>query len=503
MSRLLRTPVARTCWVVAVGLTAAVAVCAGAADIPAPAATPIATEAATPATVPGAAQAAEQARPAPATSGSTIGEKLGGDAGRPVFGQIAFAMPAPNLDARQLRDFAFGNRLFNTNWVQAGSSTTSFDGLGPLFNRVSCSGCHVRDGRGRPPEPGEPMDSMLIRISKPGHDPHGGVVPHPVYGDQIQDRAIPGVKPEARVVLSWDEAAGTYADGEVYSLRKPKIALRDAAYGPLGKDLLTSPRVAQGMVGLGLLEAIAEATLLSLADPDDADGDGISGRVNSVYDATLQKKAVGRFGWKANQPTIRQQVAGAAAGDIGITNPVSQHDGCMPAQKACMKALNGGEPEMSEEFLTKLVLYSSVLAVPNRRNIDDAQVLRGEAVFMQAGCAACHTPRVVTGAHALPQVAHQVIHPFTDLLLHDMGEGLADGRPDFDADGREWRTSPLWGLGLIHAVNGHELLLHDGRARGVAEAILWHGGEAAAAQQKFREMPKADRDALVAFLKSL
>lgn len=432
-----------------------------------------------------------------------IGERLGGDAGRPAFGQTAFAMPAPNLDARQLRDFAFGNRLFNTNWVQAGSSTASFDGLGPLFNRVSCSGCHVRDGRGRPPEPGEPMESMLIRISQPGRDDHGGVVPHPVYGDQIQDRAIPGVKPEAKVVLSWEEAGGHYADGETYSLRKPVVTLSEPAYGKFGKDLLMSPRVAQGMVGLGLLEAIPEATMLTMADPDDADGDGISGRVNQVFDVASQKKAIGRFGWKANQPSIRQQVAGAAAGDIGITNGVATRDGCMPPQKACVKSLNGGEPEMSDEFLAKLVLYSSTLAVPNRRNVDDPQVRRGEVLFLQSGCASCHTPRVVTGPHELAQVAHQVIHPFTDLLVHDMGEGLADGRPDFDADGREWRTSPLWGLGLMHAVNGHQLLLHDGRARGVAEAILWHGGEAAAAQKKFVEMPKADREALIAFLNSL
>lgn len=449
------------------------------------------------------ATAAKTDASAAATSTTAIGERLGGDAGRPAFGQTAFAMPAPNLDARQLRDFAFGNRLFNTNWVQAGSSTASFDGLGPLFNRVSCSGCHVRDGRGRPPELGEPMESMLIRISKPGRDNHGGILPHPVYGDQIQDRAIPGVKPEARVVLTWDEAGGRYADGEAYSLRKPKIELRDPAYGKLGNDLLMSPRVAQGMVGLGLLEAIPEATLLAMADPDDANGDGISGRVNRVYDVAAQGMAIGRFGWKSNQPSIRQQVAGAAAGDIGITNSVSPHDACMPPQKACRTSPNGGEPEMSDEFLTKLVLYSRTLAVPNRRNVDDSQVQRGEAMFMQSGCAACHTPRVVTGEHELAQVAHQVIHPFTDLLLHDMGEGLADGRPDFDADGREWRTSPLWGLGLIHAVNGHDLLLHDGRARGPAEAILWHGGEATAAQKKFVEMPKADREALLAFLNSL
>lgn len=444
--------------------------------------------------------ASTRAAPAPV---ETIGERLGGDAGRPLFGQTAFAMPAPNLDARQLRDFAFGNRLFNTNWVQAGASAASFDGVGPIFNRVSCSGCHVRDGRGRPPEPGEPMESMLVRVSLPGSDAHGGPKPHPVYGDQIQDRAIPGVPAEAQVVLSWEEAGGQYADGEAYSLRRPVIELRDPAYGPLGKDLLTSPRVAQGMIGLGLLEAVTDAELIRFADPDDLDGDGISGRPNHVWDLRRQAAAIGRFGWKANQPSVEQQIAAAAAGDIGLTTALVPADACTESQAACRESANGGVPEVSDAFLAKLLLYSRSLAVPNRRHIDDPQVIRGQALFESSGCAGCHRITVRTGPHELAQVANQTIHPFTDLLLHDMGEGLADGRPDFEADGREWRTPPLWGLGLIHTVNGHEFLLHDGRARGIAEAILWHGGEAEAAREQFRHLPKPQREALIAFLKSL
>lgn len=432
-----------------------------------------------------------------------VGDKLGGDAGRPAFGQAAFSLPAPNLDAQQLRDFAFGNRLFNTNWVQVGSSTASFDGLGPLFNRVSCSGCHVRDGRGRPPEPGEAMDSMLVRISVPGRDAHGGPLPHPVYGDQIQDRAIPGVPAEARVVIEWEELPGQYADGERFSLRRPKISFADAAYGPLGADVLTSPRVAQAMIGLGLLEAVPDADLLARTDPDDADGDGISGRVNRVWDAASGQLAVGRFGWKSNQPNLRQQVAGAAAGDIGITTTLAKADACTESQSTCRTAPAGGEPEMSEVFLDKLLLYSRTLAVPERRSSDPQQMREGEALFSSAGCAACHVPTLRTGAHELAAVAHQTIHPFTDVLLHDMGEGLADGRPDFEGSGREWRTAPLWGLGLLHTVNGHELLLHDGRARGIAEAILWHGGEADRAAKKFRGLSKRERDTLIEFLRSL
>lgn len=440
---------------------------------------------------------------APSAPFVPIGEKLGGDAGRPLFGQAAFAMPAPNLDAHQLRDFSFGNRLFNTNWVQAGSSTASFDGLGPLFNRVSCSGCHVRDGRGRPPELGQPMESMLVRISVPGSDAYGGPRPHPVYGDQIQDRAIAGVPAEAQVRLEWQEQAGRYVDGETYSLRSPRIHFENPAYGAFDDELMTSPRVAQAMIGLGLLEAVPEAALCALADAEDADGDGISGRPNQVWDKRAGRAVLGRFGWKANQPSVRQQSAGAAAGDIGITTTLAASDACTAAQTACGQSPSGGMPEMSDEFLNKLELYARTLAVPHRRQVNDPQVQAGERLFMQTGCAACHRPTLRTGAHELAALANQTIHPFTDLLLHDMGEGLSDGRRDFQADGREWRTAPLWGLGLMHTVNGHELLLHDGRARGPAEAILWHGGEAEAARERFRSLPKADREALLSFLRSL
>lgn len=432
-----------------------------------------------------------------------IGERLGGDAGRPAFGQNAFALPAPNLNGKELRDFAFGNRLFNTNWVIAGASTTKFDGLGPLFNRVSCSACHVRDGRGRPPLEDGLMDSMLVRISVP--DPLATDSPraHPVYGDQIQDRSIPGVDPEARIVIEWEETAGEYADGETYSLRRPVVTIADAAYGPLPENLKMSPRVAQGMVGLGLLEAISEKSILALADPQDDNGDGVSGRPNLVLDVESQKQVIGRFGWKANQPSLRQQVAGAAAGDIGITSSIFPEDGCTSAQKTCKTSPNGGKPELSDSFLDRLVLYTQTLAVPHRRDADDPRSARGELLFHEAGCAACHVPTFQTGEHELAALSNQTIHPFTDLLLHDMGPGLADNRPDFKANGQEWRTSPLWGLGLIPTVNDHDLLLHDGRARGIAEAILWHGGEGEVARERFRHMSELDREALIKFLQSL
>jgi CxxC motif-containing protein (DUF1111 family) len=434
-----------------------------------------------------------------------VTEQLGGDGTRPVTNGDAFTFQTPNSPKQHQRPFSFGNRLFNTNWVEAPGSVKVFDGLGPMFNRVSCSGCHTKDGRGRPPENNQgPMESMLLRISIPGKAENGGVMPHPVYGDQISERAILHVAPEARAEISYTERPGTYGDGEKFSLRQPRYAISDLKYGELGKDLMISPRVAPAMIGLGLLQSVPDETLLALADPDDADGDGISGRTNEVWDSLTAKKSLGRFGWKANQPNLRQQNAGAALGDIGLATSMAEGQNCTAAQPDCVKAINGGAPEMSDEFLDKLTLYTMTIAVPAQRNARDPTIRQGEKLFRNMGCASCHMPTLQTkSVKDFPELENQTFHPFTDLLLHDMGEGLADNRPDFEATGREWRTPPLWGLGLIPVVNKHDLLLHDGRARGAAEAILWHGGEAEKSREAFRNAAKLERDALIAFLNSL
>ena len=427
---------------------------------------------------------------------------LGGATSRPGPDRNAFALPAANLERELVRVFFFGNRLFNTNWIAAPASTEGFDGLGPLYNRVSCSGCHLRDGRGQPPAAGEEMLSMLVRLSLPGQAADGGPLPHPAYGDQLSDRALPGVTPEGRATLRWEEIPGSYADGTPYSLRRPLLAFHDLAYGPLD-GVLTSARVAPFVIGLGLLEAVPEATLRALADPEDADGDGISGRVNEVWDQVGRTTVLGRFGWKANQPSLLQQSAGAALGDIGLTTTLFPTENCRPQQTDCAAATSGGSPELDDAFLAKLMLYMRTLAVPLARDFDDPEVRAGAALFAEIGCAACHRPTLETGASDLAALSGQTIHPFTDLLLHDLGEGLADGRPDFLASGSEWRTAPLWGLGLLERVNGHLFLLHDGRARGFAEAILWHGGEAEAAKERFRALDVTDRAALIRFLEAL
>ncbi len=417
----------------------------------------------------------------------------------------AFAQPAPSLDGSQLRVFNFGNRLFNTNWVAAPASVDLLDGLGPTFNRVSCSGCHLRDGRGRPPIDDEKqLLSMLIRWSIPGRGLSGEPRPVPGYGSQLNDRALGGLKPEAAVELNWIEQIGYFDDGVRYSLRRPRINLTRAAYGRLPPNIQISARVAPAVIGMGLLAAVSEDAILEFADPFDRNGDRISGKPNRVHDPAGKQPELGRFGWKAGVARLVTQNASAALGDVGLTTSLFPHENCPLRQKGCGQMPSGGQPELSDSNLEKLTLYLQFLGVPSRRNLDDPAVIRGEVHFAAFGCAQCHRPELRTASDASPALlANQVFAPYTDLLLHDMGEGLSDRRPEFEASGREWRTAPLWGIGLIPVVNDHQFLLHDGRARGVAEAILWHGGEARKSRRAFIAAPQETRDELLAFVNSL
>ncbi len=417
----------------------------------------------------------------------------------------AFALPMPALSAQDELVFFVGNSFFNQNWVQAPASTDARDGLGPHFNAKSCSGCHFKDGRGQPPaQIGQLSEGFLIRLSIPGQTSTGAPMPDPIYGGQFQEHGIDQAKPEGQFEIIWEPVHGKYPDGTAYTLRKPQIRFFDLQYGNMHAEVMTSPRVAPQMIGLGLLEAIDEKTILAQADPDDSDQDGISGRANYVWNVIDAQQQLGRFGWKANEPTLLQQISGAFNGDMGITTPYFSDQHITSAQKELLALANGGDPEMPEADLQKLHLYCATLAVPARRNVDNSQVLRGKQLFLELGCDNCHTQTITTATH--PQFAvlnQQTIHPYTDLLLHDMGAGLADGRPDFLASGTEWRTPPLWGIGLFQTVNKHTYYLHDGRARNLEEAILWHGGEAATAQQQFMQLSKDDRARLILLLESL
>ena len=429
----------------------------------------------------------------------------------------AFSLPSANLSPLRRLDFSVGNSFFRNPWVIAPSTTTARDGLGPLFNTNACQNCHIKDGRGHPPGPDAiSAASMLVRLSIPATaanraDPATreilerlGVLAEPTYGRQLQDMANPGVAPEAKVRVEYRSRPVAFTDGTLVELRQPQLKISQLGYGPLHPQTLVSARVAPPMIGLGLLEAIAEADILANADPDDANGDGISGRPNAVWDAARGKTVLGRFGWKAGQPSLNQQNAHAFAGDMGLTTDLLTQDPCTAAQADCRSAVNGGEPEVSASILASVLFYSRTLGVPARRQVEAPQVLAGKGLFHQAGCPACHTPRFTTASEAAePELAGQLIRPYSDLLLHDLGDGLADQRPEFQADGQEWRTPPLWGIGLSETVNGHTQFLHDGRARNLLEAILWHGGEAEAARQRVLQFDATERAALLAFLNSL
>lgn len=417
----------------------------------------------------------------------------------------AYSRELPGLDDAHANQFFVGNSFFNMPWVTAPASTEGRDGLGPTFNAPSCSACHFKDGRGRGPmTEDEAFEGLLLRLSVAGVDAHGGPVDEPTYGGQFNHRAIPGVTAEGTAVVRYTERAGTYPDGAAYSLRAPEYVFTELAFGPMRADVMVSPRVAPANFGLGLLEAVSDDEILSRADPDDRDGDGISGRPNHVWSLRLGRAVIGRFGWKANQPSLEQQNAGAFVGDIGVTSSLFPAQNCTGPQTACLAAPSGGSPEIDDSKLAAVTVYTQTLAVPARRDVTDPVVLRGAALFAQAGCASCHTPTLHTGpTAAIASLAGQTIHPFTDLLLHDMGEGLADHRPDYEASGTEWRTPPLWGIGLVRTVNRHTFFLHDGRARSLEEAVLWHGGEADRSRANFTAMTTEDRASLIRFLESL
>ena len=413
----------------------------------------------------------------------------------------AFSIPAPNLSAAALEKHLDGDVEFEAVFVTAPAEVNP--GLGPIYNNISCVNCHSRDGRGRPPNVDEKFVSMLFRLSLPNKEnSESGKPPIPVpgYGTQLNNRAIYGTPAEGSVNIEYTEQPLTAEDGTRIHLRYPNYTITDT-YKPLPDVVEVSPRVAPVVFGLGLLEAIPEETILTFADESDVDGDGISGKPNYVWDVVEKRYTLGRFGWKANQPNLLQQVASAYHDDMGLTTSLFLLENSFGQPQ---HTKNSTTPEISDEILDVVTFYVQTLSVPARRNVDDPQVMHGEQLFAQAQCANCHIPTLRTSIlPGVPSVSNQTIHPYTDMLLHDMGPDLADNRPDFHASGSEWRTPPLWGIGLVQTVNGHTNFLHDGRARNLMEAILWHGGEAEKSREITLQMSKTERDALIAFLESL
>jgi CxxC motif-containing protein (DUF1111 family) len=413
-------------------------------------------------------------------------------------GSGAFSQAYPTLNGTNEFNHGVGDGVFGSTFVSAPAPL--HQGLGPLFNSVSCASCHIADGRGQPPALGQKAISLLFRISVAGQDEHGGPMPVPGFGVQLQPRAIAGTQQESDIDIQYTYQTHTFPDGETYELRTPLFTFQNP-YMVVPSDMLMSPRIATPVFGMGLIEAIPEWKILSNEDIADTNGDGISGKANYVWDVVKQKMSLGRFGWKAGTPSVLQQAALAFNEDIGITNTFFKNEnGYVQSQNDNLH----DDPELSDSLLQAVAFYIKTLAVPARRNVEDAQVKKGKQIFGQAKCVKCHIPMSKTDVNvAFPDISNQIIFPYSDFLLHDMGQDLADNRPDYLATGREWKTRPLWGIGLTKTVNGHTYFLHDGRARNFTEAIMWHGGEATQAQQYFFHLSAEDRNAVVKFLESL
>ncbi|TCS07222.1 di-heme oxidoredictase family protein [Rhizobium sp. BK418] len=432
----------------------------------------------------------------------------------------SFSHISANIPFEEEQNFRLGNALFRKLWVSAPSSTQASDGLGPLFNARSCMSCHLNDGRGKPPEGGPSATSMFLRLARAAKAPEeekaltdADIVtfPDPVYGYQLQDLAVPGLAAEGKLTVAYSEEIAQLADGETVRLRKPVYTVKDLAYGPLDPATTISARVAPPMIGLGLIQAIPEADILAHADPDDLDHDGISGKAAIVRDHRTGEISLGRFGWKAQNATVRDQSADAFSNDIGISTPdrPDAHGDCTATETKCLVMPDGVQKRLGNEeapgpVLDLVTFYSENLAVPARRKASFTDTLRGKQLFYDSGCISCHVPKFVTRRDIAEKAqSFQLIWPYSDFLLHDMGDGLADGQQVGLANGREWRTPPLWGIGLTRIVSGRSFFLHDGRARNLTEAILWHGGEAKKARNAFSSLSKDDREALITFLESL
>lgn len=461
--------------------------------------------------------------------------KQGGDTGISISSAESYSKPSSNLTASRKGHFFIGNAFFRQPWVIAPASTDSRDGLGALFNVAACQSCHVKDGRGHAPMTSDDdADSLLVRLAMPATTDEQRQqlqnsliekVVHPMYGGQLQDRGIQGVPAEARIAVQWTDKPVTFADGHIETLRAPTFNLTKPGYGAFDDDLMVSPRVALPMIGLGLLEQIPDEAIKKQAvDNKNSTNGDISGKFNWVMDPQTGKHALGRFGWKAGQTKLITQNQSAFNEDMGLTSNIRPHESCMPTQTACMNATTGadeqgnGKPpvEVNDEVAKFVEFYTRNLAVPHRRDADDTLVLAGKKRFYDMGCQSCHTPR-----YQLPKTDDdhleqhgQVIYPYTDLLLHDMGDDLADRtiagklpakniQVEFLANSYEWRTPALWGIGLAQTVDPQATFLHDGRARTLMEAVLWHGGEAQKQQQKVLKLDKQGRSELNAFLQSL
>lgn len=416
-----------------------------------------------------------------------------------IDGPTSYNFPSNNLDAAGLQMHLNADKAFSQKFVSA--PAFNFGGLGPIFNQNSCDGCHVRNGKGIIPSvDGDRSSGALMRLSLPGYSPTDGNIPVPGFGFQLQSKAIFGETPEGALSITQVQKIVEFVDGTTATITKNNYQIINT-YIPLPGNVQTSFRNAPAIFGLGLIEAIAAADILKHADPDDLDKDGISGKPNYVYDVTSKSMKLGKYGWKAGQPTTLQQTANAALNDMGLTNSLFTKESCY-GQSNCNSGIQE-QLDLDDDLLNLLNFYVETVAVPATRNTKHKDFIAGKEIFTKLKCSSCHVPSYMTSTHPIKELSNQKIFPYSDFLLHDMGEGLADNRTEFDATGNEWRTPPLWGLGLNKIVNSKTSFLHDGRANTIEEAILWHGGEAEKSQKDYLKLSKQEREQLLFFLNSL
>ncbi len=438
----------------------------------------------------------------------------------------SYLLPVTNLPEDKRKYFHAGRALAHQPWVKAPSSTTARDGLGPVYNARTCLACHANGGRGIMPRDGKTrLVQGLVRVSILGKNPRYGVIPEPTYGDQIQTQSATlahqlgehrakfgpnDPRPEAYIYIDWQKVPFKYPDGSVVELRRPEIRFENLGYGDFHPETMFSLRNAPPIHGVGLLEMIDSRDII-VNEVSQKELGLVSGRINWVWDPISRSLAIGRFGLKANKPSVLVQTAAAFHGDIGITNSIFPDQPCSAAQEICLRQVSGEtatEEEINDKLLNMVSDFAMNLGVPKARkaknSVAENRITAGRSLFASTGCIACHRPSYTTkNSERFPQLSNQVIWPYTDLLVHDMGEGLADHRPDFLASGTEWKTPALWGIGINYRVNGGANLLHDGRAINIEEAILWHGGEAEFSQQNFINLPVEHRENLIKFVNSL
>ena len=439
-----------------------------------------------------------------------------------VENKNAYSLPLKNLKIENRINFFVGNSMFRRMWLPPSELYFAKDGLGPFFNANSCEGCHINDGRGHLPSFNWPKDdavSLVIALAIPPQNDKQikkletfqlKSIPDPIYGSQLSDFAIEGLMPEGKINVEYDYYPVAFDNGKIINLSKPKFLISNLNYGELHPDIQISARIAQPIIGLGLIEGISVNDILANADPNDKNKDGISGKASNVRDKVSDNIVLGRFGWKAAQPSILQQTIDATYHDMGLSNSFSSKlNNCSEVQVTCQSMANGNSieydgVEVSNEQIDLMVFYQKHLSPPGRRNVNDSEVLKGKKIFFEAGCGSCHVQKFTTSTDELnPSISDQLIWPYSDFLLHDMGKDLADNLSEFNATGSEWRTPPLWGIGLTKSVSGQSHFLHDGRARNILEAILWHGGESEDSKNKILKLSLVEVENLLKFIKSL